>query len=269
VNSPTPAPADPVEASADSVLSVIVKDLRGLNMRWCDVDVDDRNALTGKWRSLLSPPRPATGVNRRLAELRLQLTSCWEYDWRTDGMRLLFDEIGRLNSRLTSECALVQSLEAQHARDCARIVELENLRPAAGVDEEHPDTARLNWIDSECADLRCQVHRYHDDSDTYYQVVTFHMDAPKERCVGEGSDPRKAIDMAIAGSAKQGIKLLERSDIPLKAPEEPYIVQAFWSPCRKYIATVCVSNQQVSVVDDNGDVWEPTGPAQDMSKVTA
>lgn len=48
--------------------------------------------------------------------------------------------------------------------------------------------------------------------------------------------------------------------------EPPYRVRSFWTPCRKYIANACVSVDDISIVDDNGKLWEPTGPEQDMTK---
>jgi hypothetical protein len=53
------------------------------------------------------------------------------------------------------------------------------------------------------------------------------------------------------------------------APEPPYRVRSFWSPCKRYILNVCVSDENISIVDDNGDIWEATGPEQDMTKVGA
>jgi len=42
--------------------------------------------------------------------------------------------------------------------------------------------------------------------------------------------------------------------------EPPYRVQSFWSPCKRYIATACVSRENIALVDDDGRVWEATGP---------
>lgn len=51
--------------------------------------------------------------------------------------------------------------------------------------------------------------------------------------------------------------------------EPPYRVRSFWSPCRKYIVNACVAVDDISMVDDNGDLWAPAGPEQDMTRPTS
>jgi hypothetical protein len=63
--------------------------------------------------------------------------------------------------------------------------------------EEPPDIVRLNWLEEECAELRCKSQSYGDDADVYYEVWKFYMSAPCERPVGRGSTPREAIDAAM------------------------------------------------------------------------
>jgi hypothetical protein len=61
----------------------------------------------------------------------------------------------------------------------------------------HPDTERLNFLESECAELRCIEDRGPDDADLHYEVWKFFMQPPKERAVGMGTGPREAIDAAM------------------------------------------------------------------------
>lgn len=49
-----------VPPKPDEILAVLVRDLRETFEGWDAIDVDDRNALTSKWRKLLAAvPRPA------------------------------------------------------------------------------------------------------------------------------------------------------------------------------------------------------------------
>ena len=51
--------------------------------------------------------------------------------------------------------------------------------------------------------------------------------------------------------------------------EAPFRVRTFWSPDRKLLMTVYVTEDDISVVDDNGDLYEPAGPEQNMSEAAA
>lgn len=64
-------------------------------------------------------------------------------------------------------------------------------------DDGIEDTERLNWLESECAELRCKEDRGYDDADVYYEVWKFYMSLPRERPVGRGSTPREALDAAM------------------------------------------------------------------------
>lgn len=66
--------------------------------------------------------------------------------------------------------------------------------------------------------------------------------------------------------AKGGSTPLADASAQPPCAEPPYRVRSFWTPCRKYIANACVSVDDISIVDDNGKLWEPTGPEQDMTK---
>jgi len=57
-------------------------------------------------------------------------------------------------------------------------------------------------------------------------------------------------------------------DEPSQPTEPPYRVRSFWSPERKHLITVCCSQDDLTVLDDNANTWEPTGPEQDMTKCT-
>lgn len=61
----------------------------------------------------------------------------------------------------------------------------------------HPDTERLSFLESECAELRCIEERGPDDADLHYEVRKFFMQPPRERAVGMGTGPREAIDAAM------------------------------------------------------------------------
>lgn len=65
--------------------------------------------------------------------------------------------------------------------------------------EEDPgDTARLDFIEGDCVELRCKSSSNGDDADVYFEAVKFYMAIPKERVVGFGSTARDAIDKAMA-----------------------------------------------------------------------
>ena len=64
--------------------------------------------------------------------------------------------------------------------------------------EEDPgDTARLDFIEGDCVELRCKSSSNGDDADVYFEAVKFYMAIPKERVVGYGSTARGAIDFAM------------------------------------------------------------------------
>lgn len=56
-----------------------------------------------------------------------------------------------------------------------------------------------------------------------------------------------------------------------EAIEPPYYVRTFWSPDRKHLVTANCdilegeANVTLSLQDDNGDVWEATGPTTDLT----
>lgn len=52
-------------------------------------------------------------------------------------------------------------------------------------------------------------------------------------------------------------------------PAAPYLVRTFWSPDRKHLATVHVTEGGiVALQDDSGLEWEPSGPQQDVAAET-
>jgi hypothetical protein len=53
---------------------------------------------------------------------------------------------------------------------------------------------------------------------------------------------------------------------PPLSTEPPYRVRSFWSIDRRLIITACVSDENISLLDDNGDIYEATGPEQDMTQ---
>lgn len=70
-------------------------------------------------------------------------------------------------------------------------------KPPELFDDPDTDAERLNFVDSECAEIRCREVRMHDDADVSYEVVTFYQAEPRERMWGIGRSPRIAIDDAI------------------------------------------------------------------------
>lgn len=81
---------------------------------------------------------------------------------------------------------------------------------------------------------------------------------------------RELLDIIQSLADRTAVTCLRCGDEAVSAPppgaEPPYRVRDFWSPCRKYIATACVSADDISLVDDDGKIWEPAGPEQDMAK---
>ena len=63
-------------------------------------------------------------------------------------------------------------------------------QPAQSVD----DSALLNFMERECVTVRCEAT---DDDDVEWDVVSYHMDAPKERVIGTGATPREALTAAL------------------------------------------------------------------------
>jgi hypothetical protein len=98
-------------------------------------------------------------------------------------------------------------------------------RREAETTPQHPDTERLNFLESECAELRCIQDRGPDDADLHYEVWKFFMQAPKERPVGMGSGPREAIDAAMNNDDDECIYCGQERNCgvcsPVKAGEKP------------------------------------------------
>ncbi len=56
----------------------------------------------------------------------------------------------------------------------------------------------LDWLESECYDLRCEdVPSFGDDADIIWVVISHHMGKPKERYEGYGKTPERAIRDAM------------------------------------------------------------------------
>jgi hypothetical protein len=47
---------------------------------------------------------------------------------------------------------------------------------------------------------------------------------------------------------------------------DKYRVRSFWSPDSKHLVTAYVTNDDISLMDDDGTIWRPAGPEADMSK---
>jgi hypothetical protein len=82
---------------------------------------------------------------------------------------------------------------------------------------------------------------------------------------------REDAEMAAAGD-EDAWSIVEHEWVTLgsqlepKPPQEsPYWVQGFWSPCERYLVTVCVSDADITVMDDDANIWEQTGPREDMA----
>jgi hypothetical protein len=51
-----------------------------------------------------------------------------------------------------------------------------------------------------------------------------------------------------------------------ETPEPPYYVRSYWSPSRQYLVTAHATPEGIiSLQDDNGREWEPSGPQQNMA----
>jgi hypothetical protein len=66
------------------------------------------------------------------------------------------------------------------------------------------DAERLDWIERENATLECfATPTGAGDADVRWRVITYHMQSPVEREVGDGDTPRAAIDAARAQFPKE------------------------------------------------------------------
>jgi len=67
----------------------------------------------------------------------------------------------------------------------------------------------------------------------------------------------------------RGVKLHFPDGAPelvAEAPvERPYRLQAFWSPCRKYLVTVHAPPSDITLLDDDNHIWEASEPEQDAN----
>lgn len=48
--------------------------------------------------------------------------------------------------------------------------------------------------------------------------------------------------------------------------EFPYRVRSFWSPEKEYLVTAFCSQDDITLMDDNSAIWQPTGPEVDVTK---
>lgn len=96
------------------------------------------------------------------------------------------------------------------------------------------------------------------------QVVRLRQALEHVRASGQTGHPVSGV--VISNAAFQSV--LAALDKP-QPKEPPYYVLSFWSPCRKYIISACVPSpgSDICIVDDDGNQWEPTGPAEDMTKL--
>jgi len=46
----------------------------------------------------------------------------------------------------------------------------------------------------------------------------------------------------------------------------PFRVRSFWSPDRKLLMTVYITEDDISMSDDNGDLYEAAGQEQNMAE---
>lgn len=66
------------------------------------------------------------------------------------------------------------------------------------VREAEKDTARLKKLEDECLTLECYDSPTPggDDGEVMWRVIEYHMQKPRERYIGFGNTPRKALDDA-------------------------------------------------------------------------
>lgn len=55
----------------------------------------------------------------------------------------------------------------------------------------------LEWLNSECFDLRCETVQFYDDADIIWHVYSHHMAEPKLRIEGTGDNAIAAIKDAM------------------------------------------------------------------------
>lgn len=73
-------------------------------------------------------------------------------------------------------------------------------------------------------------------------------------------DPTKFICQA-----RKLERLARASDVASEAREPPYRIRSFWSPDKRHLVTACCSADDITVLDDNANIWEPTGPEADIT----
>lgn len=73
-------------------------------------------------------------------------------------------------------------------------------------------------------------------------------------------DPTKFICQA-----RKLERLARASDVASEAREPPYRIRSFWSPDKRHLVTACCSAENITVLDDNANIWEPTGPEADIT----
>ena len=52
-----------------------------------------------------------------------------------------------------------------------------------------------------------------------------------------------------------------------REPQQPYRARSFWSPDRKHLVTVISASGELSLVDDNGFIWEPSGLERELAEI--
>jgi hypothetical protein len=84
---------------------------------------------------------------------------------------------------------------------------------------------------------------------------------------------RMGLQTLISAFKRRGVGTfaseVNAAETLLEATEPPYWIRSFWSPCRKYIATVhAYGAGDLVVQDDDGREWESTGPVENVTAQT-
>lgn len=164
--------------------------------------------MAEEWLKSLSPAHVEQQLRARIAQLEagngLSVEQAKEMaELRSENQRLRTElECPAAICGVTSKVACIASGQCGcNVAACSMREEMQRLRTEN--EALRADKESLDWLDNECADLRCVSDNYEDDS---YEVVTHHMDKAQQRVVGTGKDVRAAIRDARNPKRKRKIQ---------------------------------------------------------------